>query len=165
MIEHLLPFNFTVQYLPGNKMHIADILSRLAGKDLESSDQLIPISFNVHIRMYQTIEIYNKTNIKTKHTIHKDNYTKITHTRTFAHYKTPHPKVQPYTSKPSTSAKTPPVPIGILRKSFPPKLPPPQKEVRKSLVSPNLKDSSNFTTFGFTSTRYKRNNRNIQTTR
>ena len=30
LIEHLLPFNFTVQYLPGNKMHIADILSRLA---------------------------------------------------------------------------------------------------------------------------------------
>ena len=31
-------------------MHIADILSRLAGKDLEPSDQLIPISFNVHTR-------------------------------------------------------------------------------------------------------------------
>ena len=50
LIEHLLPFNFTVQYLPGNKMHIADILSRLAGKDLEPSDQLIPISFIVHTR-------------------------------------------------------------------------------------------------------------------
>ena len=49
LIEHLLPFNFTVQYLPGNKMHIADILSRLAGKDLEPSDQLIPISFNVYM--------------------------------------------------------------------------------------------------------------------
>ena len=33
LIEHLLPFNFSVQYLPGEKMHIADILSRLAGKD------------------------------------------------------------------------------------------------------------------------------------
>ena len=31
----------TVQYLPGNKMHIADILSRLVGKDLEPSDQLL----------------------------------------------------------------------------------------------------------------------------
>ena len=31
-------------------MHIADILSRLAGKDLEPSDQLIPISFNVLTR-------------------------------------------------------------------------------------------------------------------
>ena len=50
LIEHLLPFNFTVQYLPGNNMQIADILSRLAGKDLEPSDQLIPISFSVHIR-------------------------------------------------------------------------------------------------------------------
>ena len=50
LIEHLLPFNFTVQYLPGEKMHIADILSRLAGKDLEPSDQLIPISFNVLTR-------------------------------------------------------------------------------------------------------------------
>ena len=50
LIEHLLPFNFTVQYLPGEKMHIADILSRLAGKDLEPSDQLFPISFNVLTR-------------------------------------------------------------------------------------------------------------------
>ena len=36
LIEHLLPFNFTVQYLPGNKMHITDIISRLPGKDLET---------------------------------------------------------------------------------------------------------------------------------
>ena len=50
LIEHLLPFNFTVQYLLGEKMHIANILSRLAGKDLEPSDQLIPISFNVLTR-------------------------------------------------------------------------------------------------------------------
>ena len=27
LIEHLLPFNFSVYYLPGEKMHIADILS------------------------------------------------------------------------------------------------------------------------------------------
>ena len=47
LIEHLLPFNFSVQYLPGEKMHIADILSRLAGKDLEAPNDLIPISFNV----------------------------------------------------------------------------------------------------------------------
>ena len=58
-----------------------------------------------------------------------------------AHTKPAHPpKIQPYIPKPTTSTKTPPVPIGILRKSFPPKLPPPpQKEVRKSLVNPNLK--------------------------
>ena len=55
LIEHLLPFNFTVQYLPGEKMHIADILSRLAGKDLEPSDQLIPISLNVHMRSTQPL--------------------------------------------------------------------------------------------------------------
>ena len=62
LIEHLLPFNFTVQYLPGEKMHIADILSRLAGKDLEPSDQLIPISFNVITRRNRTptqpLELY-----------------------------------------------------------------------------------------------------------
>ena len=54
--------------------------------------------------------------------------------------KLPHlPKVQTHTSKPSTPGKTPPVPISILRKAFPPKPPPQQKEVRKSLVNPNLK--------------------------
>ena len=58
LIEHLLPFNFTVQYLPGNKMHIADILSRLAGKDLKPSDQLIPISFNVHTRSSRPLKLY-----------------------------------------------------------------------------------------------------------
>ena len=36
-------------------------------------------------------------------------------------------------------SKTPPVPIGILRKAFPTKQLPPQKEPRKSLVNPNLK--------------------------
>ena len=67
-----------------------------------------------------------------------------THTKT----KIPHmhiqkapqpPRVQPYAMKPSI--KMPPVPVGILWKSFPLKLPPPQKEVRKSLVNPNLKIS------------------------
>ena len=33
----------------------------------------------------------------------------------------------------------PPVPIGILRKAFPPKPPLQQKKVRKPLVNPNLK--------------------------
>ena len=62
LIEHLLPVNFTVQYLPGEKMHIADILSRLAGKDLEPSDQLILISFNVLTRskskLTQPLKLY-----------------------------------------------------------------------------------------------------------
>ena len=45
LIDHLLPFNFSVYYLPGEKMHITDVLSRLAGKDLDPPDQVIPISF------------------------------------------------------------------------------------------------------------------------
>ena len=65
LIEHLLPFNFTVQYLPGNKMHIMDILSRLAGKDLEPSDQLIPISFNVHTRSTRPLKQYYTNKHKT----------------------------------------------------------------------------------------------------
>ena len=63
--EHLLPFNFTAQYLPGNKMHIMDILSRLAGKDLEPSDQLIPISFNVHTRSNRPLKQYYANKQKT----------------------------------------------------------------------------------------------------
>lgn len=46
LIEQLITFNFSIYYLPGQKMHIADILSRLAGKDLDPPDKVIPISFN-----------------------------------------------------------------------------------------------------------------------
>ena len=46
LIDHLHEFNFSIYYLPGRKMHIADILSRLAGKDLDPPDRVIPISFN-----------------------------------------------------------------------------------------------------------------------
>ena len=46
LIEQLMQFNFSIYYLPGAKMHIADILSRLAGKDLDPPDKVIPISFN-----------------------------------------------------------------------------------------------------------------------
>ena len=46
LIEQLLQFNFSIHYLPGSKMHIADMLSRLAGKDLNLPDKVIPISFN-----------------------------------------------------------------------------------------------------------------------
>ena len=123
-------------------MHIADILSRLAGKDLEPSDQLIPISFNVHSSSSRPLKLYYANNHKssipytTKMTTTKTTYTKPT----LAPTKSPHPpKVQTHISKLSTSGKTPPVPIGILRKAFPPKPPPQQKEVIKSLVNPNLK--------------------------
>ena len=51
-------------------MHIADILSCLAGKDLEPQDKLIPISFNVMTRS-QTAQLpplssknINQTNVK-----------------------------------------------------------------------------------------------------
>ena len=71
LVDYLLPFNFAVQYLPGNKMHIANILSRLACKDLEPSDQLIPISFNIHTRSSQTLKLYYvKQDI---HTLHYQN--------------------------------------------------------------------------------------------
>ena len=46
-------------------MHIADILSRLAGKDLEPSDQLIPISFNVHTRSTRPLKDYYASQSKT----------------------------------------------------------------------------------------------------
>ena len=45
LIELLMPFNFSIHYLPGEKMHIADILSHLAGRDLDAPNQLIPIAF------------------------------------------------------------------------------------------------------------------------
>ena len=102
-IEHLLPFNFTVQYLPGNKMHIADILSRLAGKDLEPSEQLIPVSFNVHTRSTRPLKLY--TADKHKISMHIPYTTKtITpksiHSKTKVTHTTPShpPKVEPYTS-------------------------------------------------------------------
>ena len=52
-------------------MHIADILSRLAGKDLEPSDQLIPISFNVLTRskskLTQPLKMYTADKHKQSH--------------------------------------------------------------------------------------------------
>ena len=137
-------------------MHIADILSRLAGKDLEPSDQLIPISFNVLTRsssklqkQVQNMYTANK-HIQSQHNTRHIKPSAIqASTSKPIPLKTktvqPHiqkvkqpPKIQPYVPKPSISTKLPPVPIGILQKSAPMTLPPPQKEVRKSLVNPNL---------------------------
>ena len=164
LIEHLLPFNFTVQYLPGNKMHIADILSRLVGKDLEPSDQLIPISFNVHTRSRRPLKLYyankHKTSIPytTKMTTPKIIHTKLPVQSVMV----PHPpKVPTQLSKSSTSGKMPPVPIGILRKAFPPKPPLQQKEVRKSLVNPNLKIPQTLPSLDLPPPDSKRNYRNI----
>ena len=140
LIEHLLPFNFTVQYLPGNKMHIMDILSRLAGKGLEPSDQLIPISFNVHTRSTRPLKQYyvnkHKTSIPYKITTPKATNSKLPIQSIQSKHS---PTFPTKTSKPTTISKTLPVPIGILRKVFLTKPLPPQKEPRKSLVNPNLK--------------------------
>ena len=160
LIEHLLPFNFTVQYLPGEKMHIADILSRLAGKDLESSDQLIPISFNVLTRTNRTptqpLKLYTadkhkqsqlphsyvppqnnlqEQSVKPQVTTSKPVQTKTIHTQK----KLIPSSIQALLPKPTTISTLPPVPLGILRKSSPVILPTPQTEVRKSLVNPHLK--------------------------
>ena len=48
------------------------------------------------------------------------------------------PKLPTKLLKTTTIGKTLPVPIRILRKAFPTKPPPPQKEPRKSLINPNL---------------------------
>ena len=140
LIEHLLPFNFTVHYLPGNKMHIVDILSRLAGKDLEPSDQLIPISFNVHTRSTRPLKQYyaNKQKTSIPYKIVKPTNTLSKTLIQPAQPKRPL-KISIQLPKPSIPSKTPPVPIGILRKIPPTKSLPPQKEPRKSLVDPHLK--------------------------
>ena len=138
LIEHLLPFNFTIHYLPGEKMHIADILSHLAGKDLEPQDKLIPISFNVMTRS-QTAQLppsssknINQTNVKVSTKKVKPQTMKQTSSIPLQKTKQP--------TKPASKmiARQPVMPIGILRKPFPSRHLPPQKEVRKSLVNPNL---------------------------
>ena len=115
LIEHLLPFNFTVQYLPGNKMHIADILSRLAGKDLEPSDQLIPISFNVHTRSTRPLKQYYANKQKTS-IPYKSVTPKATISKPLIQPMQPKrpPKISIQPPKPTIMSKMPPVPIGIL---------------------------------------------------
>ena len=121
-------------------MHIADILSRLTGKDLEPSDQLIPISFNVHTRSTRPLRQYyankQKTSIPYK-------VVKPTNTlpRSFIQPAQPKhpPKISMQLPKAATQSKTHLVPIGILRKIPPTKPLPSQKEPRKSLVDPHLK--------------------------
>ena len=97
-------------------MHIADILSRLAGKDLELSDQLIPISFNVHTRSTRPLKQYyankQKTSIPYKNIIPKSMLSKPSIQP--AQPKHP-PKISIQLPKPAMS-KPAPVPIGILCK-------------------------------------------------
>ena len=125
LIEHLLPCNFTVQYLPGEKMHIADILSRLAGKDLEPSDQLIPISFNVPTRskskLTQPLKLYPADKHKQSQLPPQKNLQKQ-HAKTQVQSKTIYPQkkllsshIQTPLPKQMTVSTLPPVPHGILR--------------------------------------------------
>ena len=118
-------------------MHIADILSRLAGKDLEPSDQLIPISFNVHTRSTRPLKQYYANKHKTS-IPYKITTPQVITPKPPIQLKHP-PKLPTKLPKSTTKGKTPPVPIGILRKAFPTKPLPPQQEPRKSLVNPNLK--------------------------
>ena len=115
-------------------MHIADILSRLADKDLEASDQLIPISLNVHTRSSRPLKLYyaNKHKTLIPYTT-KMTTAKIIHTKpSVQSVKVPHPpNVPTQISKLSTSGKMLPVPIGILRKAFPSKPPLQQKRGKK----------------------------------
>ena len=46
LVRALNKFNFSIYYLPGKKMHVADVLSHLAGHDIHPLDKVIPISFN-----------------------------------------------------------------------------------------------------------------------
>ena len=86
-------------------MHIADILSRLAGKDLEPSDQLIPISFNVLTRskskLTQPLKMYTADKHKQSHLPLQKNLQKQ-HVKTQAQSKTIHSQKEtsstPYTN-------------------------------------------------------------------
>ena len=135
-------------------MHIADILSRLAGKDLEPSDQLIPIYFNVLTRskskLTQPFKLYTADKHKQsqlppqknlqKHPKPQVTTSKPVQTKTMQPQKKLIPStIQAPLPKQTTISTLPPVPHGILRRSSPVTLPTPQKEVRKSLVNPHLK--------------------------
>ena len=92
-------------------MHITDILSRLAGKDLEPSEQLIPISFNVHTRSTRPLKHYYANKHKTA-IPYKIITPKATNPKPPIQSKHP-PKLPTKPSKPTTMSKTLPVPIGI----------------------------------------------------
>ena len=106
-------------------MHIADILSRLAGKDLEPSDQLIPISFNVLTRskskLTQPLKMYTPDKHKQSHLPLQKNLQKQ-HPKTQVQSKIIYPQkklvpsqIQTSLPKQMTVSTLPPVPHGILR--------------------------------------------------
>ena len=115
-------------------MYIADILSRLAGKDLEPSDQLIPISFHVLTRsrskLTQPLKMYTADKHKQSHLLPQKNLQKqhpktpVTTSKT-VQTKTiqPQKKLLPSTiqaplPKPTTVSTLPPVPSWYFQKSF-----------------------------------------------
>ena len=113
-------------------MHIADILSRLAGKDLEPSDQLIPISSVVHTRSTRPLKEYyaskHKMSIPYKITTSKSASSKPS----IQSIRPKHPpKIPTRPAKPTTISKTPKS-VGILRKVLPTK-PPHCKKNQESL--------------------------------
>ena len=135
-------------------MHIADILSRLAGKNLEPSDQLIPISFNVLTRskskLTQTLNLYTADKhkqsqlppsyvppqniLQKQHAKPQVTTSKPVQPKT----KTIHPQkklvppsIQTPLPKTTTISTLPPVPLGILRKSSPVTLPTPPQRGKK----------------------------------
>ena len=46
LVRALNRFNFSIYYLPGQNMHVTDVLSHVAGHDIDPPDKVIPISFN-----------------------------------------------------------------------------------------------------------------------
>ena len=59
LVRALNKFNFSIYYLPGQKMHVADVLSHLAGCDIDPPDKVIPI-FLMLLRICHLDEPYLK---------------------------------------------------------------------------------------------------------
>ena len=165
LILKLRPFNFTIQHLAGEKMHIADILSRLAGTEKEPPDRLIPISFTVATRssgaltpLHSSTSHHKKSNqspsvISAKMSTPQSIPVVSSKPKTNPKSKDPRPhkktRLPPTTPKPLQRQKTPlqhtkgirtiPPPVGILQpKPNPNPLLPTSDNVKRTLINPNL---------------------------
>ena len=120
-------------------MHIADILSKLAGKDLEPSDQLIPISFNVHTRSTRPLKQYYANKQKTS-IPYKSVTPKATISKPLIQPMQPKcpPKISVQPPKPTMMSKTPPGPqSSSIPQSLPlSELPPPQSKETIEMYRP-----------------------------
>ena len=155
LMMKLKPFNFTVQHLAGSKMHIADILSRLAGKDFDPPDKLVPISFLAITRSQSAKHQHSNTSRPTTtHTsprslpkpLPKSSSTRVT---TSKQNRPPKSLVTqkptkatnllspqgPTPFKPLAVKSTAPLPVGVLRPK--PKTMP-SNSAHKSLINPKL---------------------------